>query len=150
MACSFFFIGGMLEDMRIFCLMVVITIAFVGLLLEHESIVMIQMIHGWLRDSFPLFVIPMVVIIIYGMSSRRMLGLRCHLPCKCYDMVPTSLESVLRHTSCFEKILKIFYNIYSQYCLQSIHKGWWVPLVVVKVGCHEYNYLILFSSHVNT
>jgi hypothetical protein len=41
--------------------MVVIIFDFVGILLDHESMVKFQMVHVCLRDYFPLFVIPMGV-----------------------------------------------------------------------------------------
>lgn len=72
--------------------MVVIMVSFVGILLEHENMVNIQMVHVWLRDVFPLFVILMGVFTML-MLSGRMLGLGVvHLvnPMP-YIMVPTSL-----------------------------------------------------------
>lgn len=56
----------------------------------------IQMAHGWIRNDFSL-VCDSYVYLQCMLSSGRMLGLRCHLSCKSYDMVPISLESVLRH-----------------------------------------------------
>lgn len=45
--------------------MLVILVDFASILLEHERMVKIQMVHGCLRDYFPLFVIYKGVFKIY-------------------------------------------------------------------------------------
>lgn len=48
--------------------MVVIVVSFVGVMFKHESMVKIQKVHGWLRDGFPLFVIPMGIFTMYNVK----------------------------------------------------------------------------------